>query len=120
MFLNIAVFDFRTSLKRILTNIVDQKHDKDVCNINCIENGKVFNQKPYQCQYFTGSSSLTNLLEIQIIDDEDSSEATTKRSPNIAEYSLQMILLKEYMDEVNLGIRNQDDLPAQQKKTEEL
>ena len=55
-----------------------------------------------------------------MIDDEDSSEATTKSTPNIAEYCLQMILLNEFMDEVNLGVRNQDDLLVQQKKTEEL
>ena len=114
------LFVFRTSLKRTLTNIVEKKHDKVVCNANCIENGNFFHQKPHQCSHFTGSPRFNNLLEKQVIDDEDSPEATTKSSPNIAEYSLQMILLKEYMDEVNLGIRNQDDLLAQQKKTEEL
>ena len=55
-----------------------------------------------------------------IDDDEDSSKATTKSSPNIAEYCLQMIQLIDFTDEVNLGVRNQDDLLVQQKKTEEL
>ena len=104
----------------ILTNIVSKKHDKDVCKTNCIENGKFFNQQPHQCSYLPGSSRFNNLLEKQVIaDDEDSSETTTK-SPNIAEYCLQMIQLIDFVDEVSLGVRNQDDLLAQQKKTKDL
>ena len=99
---------------------MEKKHDKDVCNTNCIENGKFFNQKPHQCLYYPGSPRFNNLLEKQVIDDEASPETTTKSSPNIAEYCLQMIQLNDVMDEVNLGVRNQDDLLVQQKKTEEL
>ena len=89
------LFVFRTSLKRTLTNIVEKKHDKDVCNTNCIENGKFFNQKPHQCLYYPGSPRFNNLLEKQVIDDEASPETTTKSSPNIAEYCLQMIQLND-------------------------
>ena len=99
---------------------MEKKHDKDVCNANCIDNGKFFNQKSHQCFYLPGSPIFNNLLEKQVIDDEASSEATIKSSPNIAEYYLQMIQLNDVMDEVNLGVRNQDDLLEQQKKTEEL
>ena len=99
---------------------MEKKHDKDVCNTNCIDNGKFFNQKSHQCLYLPGSPRFNNLLEKQVIDDEASSEATIKSSPNIAEYCLQMIQLNDVMDEVNLGVRNQDDLLAQQKKTDDL
>ena len=88
---------FRTSLTTILTNIVTKKHDKDACNTNCKENGKFFNHEPHQCPYFTGSSRFNNFVEKKVIDDEDSSEATTKNSPNIAEYCFQMMLLNEFM-----------------------
>ena len=99
---------------------MEKKHDKDVCNTNCIENGKFFNHEPHQCPYFTGSSRFNNFVEKKVIDDEDSSEATTKNSPNIAEYCFQMMLLSEFMDEVNSGVRNQDDLLAQKLKTDQL
>ena len=55
-----------------------------------------------------------------MIDDVDSPEATTNCFPNVAEYWLQMIQLDDVMYEVNLGVRNQDDLLGQQKKAEEL
>ena len=99
---------------------MEKKHDKDVCNANCIENGNFFHQKPHQCPHFTGSPRFNNLLDKEVIDDEDSLEATTNSSPNVAEYCLQMYQLNDVMYEVNLGVRNQDDLLAQQKKTEEL
>ena len=107
-------------MKRTLKNIVDKKHDKDVCKTNCIENGKFFNHEPHHCPYFTGSLRFSNFLEKKVIDDVDSPEATTNCFPNVAEYWLQMIQLDNVMHEVNLGVRNQDDLLAQQKKTEEL
>ena len=95
-------------------------HDQNVCNTNCRKNGKLFNQKPHHCPYFTGASSFNNLLEKRLIDDADSSEVTTKSSPKIAEFFLQRIQLDDFIDEVDLGVRNQDDLLAQQKKTEKM
>ena len=79
-----------------------------------------FNQEPPHCPYFAGSLRFSNFLEKKVIGDVDSPAATTNCFPNIAEYCFQMIQLDDVMHEVNLGVRNQDDLIAQQKKTEEL
>ena len=114
------LYYFRTSLTTILTNIVSKKHDKDACNTNCKENGKFFNQKPQSCPYFTGASSFDKLLEKQILDDKDLPDATSQSNPKIAEFCLLLIQLEDLRDEVKAGVRNSDDLPAQEEATEKL
>ena len=115
-----VLFVFRTSLKKMLTNIMSKRHDKDACNTNCRENGKYFYQKPHHCPYFPGSPNFKNLLEKRKIDYQDSPDTTTKSSPNIAEYYLQLILLEDFVGEVQAGVRNQDDVNAQQEKLDKL
>ena len=115
-----VLFVFRTSLKKMLTNIMSKRHDKDACNTNCRENGKCFYQKPHHCSYFHGSSDFDNLLKKEMIDDPDSPDTTPKSSPNIAEYYLQLILLEDFMGEVQAGVRNPDDFIAQQEKLDKL
>ena len=104
----------------ILTNIVSKKHDKDDCNINCKENGKFFNQKPQSCLYFTGASSFDKLLDKQTLDDKDLPDATSQINPEVAELCLLLIQLEDLKDEVKAGVRNPDDLPAQEEATEKL
>ena len=114
------LYYFRTSLTTILTNIVSKKHDKDACNTNCKENGKFFNQKPHYCPYFTGASSFDKLLEKQILDNKDLLDATSQSNPKVAELCLLLIQLEDLRDEVKAGVRNSDDLPAQEEATEKL
>ena len=115
------LYYFRTSLTTILTNIVSKKHDKDACNTNCKENGKFFNQKPHHCPYFKGASSFDKLLEKQILDDKDlPDDATSQSNPKIAEFCLLLIQSEDLRDEVKVGVRNQDDLLAQEEETEKL
>ena len=115
------LYYFRTSLTTILTNIVSKKHDKDACNTNCKENGRFFNQKPHYCPYFTGASSFDKLLEKQILDDKDlPDDATSQSNPKIAEFCLLLIQLEDLRDEINIGVRNHDDLLAQEEATEKL
>ena len=105
----------------ILTNIVSKEHDKDVCNINCKENGKFFNQKPHHCTYFKGAPSFDNLLEKQIIDEKDLPDTETKSiSPKIAEYCLLLIQVEDLKDEVKARVRNKRDLLTQQEEIEKL
>ena len=114
------LYFFRTSLTTILTNIVSKKHDKDACNTNCKENGKFFNQKPQSCPYFTGASSFEKLLEKQKIEDEDLPDATSRSNPKVAEFCLLLIQSEDLRDEVKVGVRNQDDLLAQEEETVKL
>ena len=114
------LYFLRTSLTTILTNIVSKKHDKDACNTNCKENGKFFNQKPQSCPYFTGASSFVKLLEKQKIEGEDLPDSTSQSNPKVAEFCLLLIQLEDLRDEVKVGVRNQDDLLAQEEETEKL
>ena len=54
-----------------MRDIIDKKHDKNVCKINCEENGKVFNQTPFQCHYVSKGQNYNNLLKYQEFNDSD-------------------------------------------------
>ena len=104
----------------ILTNIVRKKHDKNVCNTNCKENGKFFYHKPHHCPYDKDASSFDNLLDIQVIDAKDLPDATSQSNPKVAEFCLLLIQIEDLRDEVKFGVRNQKDLLRQQEATEKL
>ena len=108
------------SLTNVLNNIKERKHDKKVCITNCEDNAKVFNQKPHQCRFYTGSPRYKDLLEYHEIPTVDASEVGTSLRSNIKEFGLQFILLKDYREEINSGFRKEDDIIEIEDAIEDL
>ena len=99
---------------------MEQKHDKKVCFTNCNENGMVFNQKPHQCRFYTGSPRYKDLLECHNVPTVDAADGGTTSNPIIKEFCLQLILLEDYKKEINLGFRKNDDIIEVENVVENL
>ena len=97
-----------------MRDIIDKKHDKNVCKINCEENGKVFNQTPFQCHYVSKGQNYTNLLKHQKFIDSNSLDDVTVASKStedkIVEYQFQLSLLEDLKADVDDGVRAKEDL----------
>ena len=84
------------------------------------KNGAVFNQIPYQCRYFKGSSMYEDLLKYQEIPNIDVSDDGTFFNPNIKEFYLQLIMFEDYKEEIDLECRNKEDLIEVENSIENL
>ena len=97
-----------------MRDIIDKKHDKNVCKINCEENGKVFNQTPFQCHYVSKGQNYNNLLKYQKFIDSDILDDATVVSKStedkIVEYQFQLSLLEDLKADVDDGVRAKEDL----------
>ena len=98
----------------ILRDIIDQKHDMKACKTNCAENGKVFNQSPFQCHYFSNDEKYNNLLKHQEFNDSDILDdvkvASKSTKDKIVEYQFQLSLLGDLKADVDDGVRAKEDL----------
>ena len=106
---------FRNALTKVLRDIIDKTHDKKACKINCKENGKVFNQTPYQCRYFSKGLDYNSLLEYQELSYSDTVDDVTTVASNstkdkIVEYQFQLSLLEDLKADVDDGVRAKEDL----------
>ena len=97
-----------------MRDIIDKKHDKNVCKINCEENGKVFNQTPFQCHYVSKGQNYNNLLKNQKFIDsdilDDATVASKSTEDKIVEYQFQLSLLEDLKTDVDDGVRANEDL----------
>ena len=107
-------------MTNVLNSIKERKHDKKVCITNCEDNAKVFNQKPHQCRFYTGSPRYKDLLEIYEIPTVDAVDGGASSNPKIKEFSLQLIQLEDYKKDINSGYRINDDIIEVENKVEEL
>ena len=105
---------FRNALTKVLGDIIDKRHDRNVCKINCEENGKIFNQTPFQCHYVSNGQNYNNLLKHQEINDSDiinDVEVPSKSTEDkIVEYQLQFGKLEDFKADVKDGVRSIQDL----------
>ena len=90
-----------------------------------MENGKYFNQEPYQCPYSNGSSMYNCLLEFMQVKSnydqtDNSSSAKIKKNPKIIEYICRLDHLEDLKDEVEDGVSDQKDLSKEQGEAEKL
>ena len=105
---------FRNALTKVLRDIIDKTHDKKACKINCKENGKVFNQTPFQCHYFSKGLNYNSLLKYQEFNDsnilDDVTVATKSTKDKIVDYQFQLSLLEDLKTDVDDGVRANEDL----------
>ena len=94
----------------MLNNIKERKHDQKVCFTNCKKNGKIFNQIPQTCRFYTGSPRYQDLLEHHEVPNVDASDGGPSSNPNIKEFCLQLILLEDFKEEISLGFRKEEDI----------
>ena len=83
------------------------------CKTNCAENGKVFNQSPFQCHYFSNDEKYNNLLKHQEFNDSDILDvkvASKSTKDKIVEYQFQLSLLEDLKADVDDGVRANEDL----------
>ena len=104
---------FRNALTKVLRDIIDKTHDKKACKINCKENGKVFNQTPYQCHYFSKGQNYNSLLKYQEFNDsnilDDVTVATKSTKDKIVDYQFQLSSLEDLKADVDDGVRANED-----------
>ena len=95
-------------------DIIDKRHDRNVCKINCEENGKIFNQTPFQCHYVSKGQNYNNLLKYQKFIDsdilDDATVASKSTEDKIVEYQFQLSLLEDLKADVDDGVRAKEDL----------
>ena len=103
---------FRNALTKVLRDIIDKTHDKNACKINCKENGKIFNQTPYQCRYFSKGLDYNSLLEYQELSYSDTVDdvASKATKDKIVDYQFQLSLLEDLKTDVDDGVRANEDL----------
>ena len=100
-------------MTKVLGDIVKKNHDNKACEANCEANGNAFNQKPYQCTYFTGSQHYNTLLEFQELSDSDILKAAmslkTNRT-NIASFQFLLRRFEGLKADLTDGVRTKEDL----------
>ena len=97
---------------KVLDDITNKNHDNKACEANCEANGKAFNQKPYQCHYFSGSQHYSNLLEFQELIDSDILEAAMSLKTNRTNIASFQFLLRHFEGleaDVTDGVRTKED-----------
>ena len=101
-------------MTKILDDIKNKRHDREACDSNCKSNGKTFNQKPHQCQYYNGYSKYQNLLEYQELLGDETDGVTTypTQKPILKDFGFKLIVLEDEKEEVLLGIRKKEDIIA--------
>ena len=108
-------------MTKVLHDIKSKKHDKTNCFKNCEENAKVFNQIPHQCRFYTGSPRYKDLLEYyEIPTTVDATDGGESSNPDIKDFCFQLIQLEDYKKEINLKLRENDDIIEVENKVEKL
>ena len=101
----------QTSLKGVLKDVIEKRHDANACKQNWKDNGKYFNQKPQTCTFFSGAKSYNNLLLHKKLDASKKDDLLTVNEYNqrIAQFRLQLAIWDDLKDEVSIGCRNPED-----------
>ena len=106
----------------MLKGILYKKHDKVTCQDNCKQNGKIFGQTPYQCQYYSGDLRYDNLLDHQELPNTDTDDATTSlvSNPSILKFFAQVVQLEDANSDLEIRVRKQEDVGEQEQLLGEL
>ena len=102
-----------------LADIRDGKHNDEVCDYNCAENGRIFNHPPYSCSF--GKNGMDNQdIEIKKMIEYKKIEVETlppqvwtlddEKDIKVADYDFKSALTKERESELALGLRTNDDI----------
>ena len=110
---------FRTTLTRVLKGILDKKHDTVTCHANCKQNGKIFGQTPYPCQYYSGDLNYDNLLvhEEFHYDSTDGATASVITDPRVLKFFVQLVQWDDLNSDLEIGVRKPEDVPVELEPT---
>ena len=106
----------------MLNDILEKKHDKVTCKANCIKNGKIFCQTPYQCQYYSGDLNYDNLLTLEKYNYDPTNGATTslKTDPHILKFFVEFVHWEDLKSDLEIGVRQQKDVVEHEHQLGEL
>ena len=108
----VVLFTFCSSLKTVLKDIIAKKHDIEICKYNWKQNGKIFNQVPKMCDFFTDSTNYDDLLTYKnsIYESaDDISSETNGTIKSIAQFRIELVTLEDLQDEIRIGCRKRED-----------
>ena len=101
-------------MTNVLNDIIEKRHQQKTCQFNCLENGKVFNQAPYQCQYSSNDPKYENLLEYKEVRNFDATDdgalSTDGSKAKMSEFGLKLIILEDLKDEFLLGCCTKEEI----------
>ena len=104
----------------MLQDVIEKKHDETVCQSNWKNNGRIFNQVPSTCQYFTNCPHYSNLL----VHDARYKNVEIKHDQSgigrVASFRILLALYQDVEDEVKIGCRLQKDLDEPKSKIQDL
>ena len=106
----------------MLKGILDKKHDKATCQANCKQNGKIFGQTPYQCQYYSDDLKYGNLLfhEELHYDSTDGTTASVVTDPRVLKLFVQFVQWDDLNSDLMIGVRKQEDVVEHEQPLGEL
>ena len=110
---------FRNSVTNALADIRDGKHNNEVCNYNCAENGRIFNHPPYSCSFTKNGienqdNEIKNMIQYKKIEVETLPPQVwtldDAKAIKVADYDFKSALTKERENELEMGLRTDDDI----------
>ena len=95
-----------------MISIRDGAHDDQLCNQNCVENGRIFNHLPFHCAY--QSQEISGLIqydkvEVDTLPDQEWPKGDEK-AMQVADFDFKSDLAKERERELELGLRTDEDV----------
>ena len=117
---------FRNSVTNALADIRDGKHNNEVCDYNCAENGRIFNHPPYSCSFgkkgirkrfynwLKGDTEIKNMIQYKKIEVETLPPQVwtldDEKDVKVADFDFKSALTKERESELAMGLRTNDDM----------
>ena len=100
-------------MKKVLKEIIEQKHDIETCKHNWKKNGKIFNQIPKTCDFFAGCSFYNGLLKHEKLKLKSpgmvASDSNDEIGSSIGKFRYMLAILEDIKDEIQIGCRNKED-----------
>ena len=99
-------------MTKVLKGILDKKHDKATCQANCKQNGKIFGQTPYPCQYYSDDLKYGNLLDHEEFhyDSTDGASTAVVTNPTVLKFFVQFVQWDDLNSDVEIGVRKLEDV----------
>ena len=111
-------------MKKVLKEIIEQKHDIETCKYNWKKNGKIFNQIPKTCDFFAGSSFYNGLLKHEKLKLKSpgmvASDSNDEIGSSIGKFRYMLAILEDIKDDLLIGCRIQNDLNEVESKLQTL
>ena len=116
---NFLLFD-RSSLSKMLQDVIEKKHDDTACQSNWKKNGSIFNQVPNTCQYFENCPHYSDLLVHEKRYKSMEIKYGLSKIDQVADFRIQLALFQGVKDEVMLGCRLSKDFDEPASKVQDL